>query len=70
MKLTDPYVHIPRDLWDNAVAFSSIAKVDVYVVLMNALREHLTKHSSLWTEKQKQVFAKKLEALKEQAERE
>jgi len=64
MDPNDPYVWLPRELWDNVVVFSGIVNADVYAVLYNAIRGHLKMHSEKWTQEQKDRFAELLQLRK------
>jgi len=60
-----PYLMIPRDVWENLVAFSEMASADVHAVLFNAIHQHLRKHSENWPEERKIQFSNKLRELRE-----
>lgn len=52
----DPYILIPRELWDNVVVFSNMVGVDVYVVFLNSVLEHINRERGKWSDKQKREF--------------
>jgi|GEM_PF-4777176 len=55
-----PYLMIPRDVFENIVAFAEIANVDVYAVLFNSVHQHLRTVSADWPDERKMQFSKRL----------
>jgi hypothetical protein len=68
MKKNSPYVLFPREIWDSAVVFADMVNLDVYMVISNAVLEHIHVYSGAWSEEQQEEFVQRIEEMKRQHE--